>query len=135
MKQRRLVLFSGMGGDGRLMRPLRVPGIDVCTPDHVEPTRGEELSRYASRVADLQSIGASDVVGGASFGGMIAAEIARQRAVAGLILLGSCVRPDRLPWSYKWIERLGGDLKIQNSSKTLGPSSVWWKRLGQKRDP
>jgi len=107
MKQRRLVLFSGMGGDGRLMQPIRVPGIDVCTPDHVEPAPGEELSRYAPRVAELNSIGASDVVGGASFGGMIAAEIARQRAVAGLILLGSCVRPDRLPWSYKWIERLG----------------------------
>ena len=89
------------------MQPIQVPGIDVCTPDHVEPARGEDLPRYASRVADLNSIGASDVVGGASFGGMIAAEIARQRTVAGLILLGSCVRPERLPWSYKWIERLG----------------------------
>jgi pimeloyl-ACP methyl ester carboxylesterase len=107
MKQRRLVLFSGMGGDGRLMRPLQVPGIAVCTPDHVEPRPGEGLSGYAARVAELMSIGASDVIGGASFGGMIAAEIARQRAVAGLILLGSCVRPQCLPWAYTWIERLG----------------------------
>jgi pimeloyl-ACP methyl ester carboxylesterase len=107
MEQRRLVLFSGMGGDGRLMRPLRVPGIAVCTPDHVEPAPGEDLARYAARVAEVNRIGAADVVGGASFGGMLAAEIARQRAVAGLILLGSCVRPHRLPWAYKWIERLG----------------------------
>lgn len=106
-KQRRLVLFSGMGADGRLMRPIRVPGVDVCTPDHVEPAPGEDLSRYAARVAELHSIDASDVVGGASFGGMIAAEIARQWTVAGLVLLGSCVRPGRLPWAYKWIERLG----------------------------
>ena len=89
------------------MRLIRVRGIDVCTPDHVEPAPGEELSHYALRVAELNGIRASDVVGGVSFGGMIAAEIARQRTVAGLILLGSCVRPERLPWSYRWIERLG----------------------------
>jgi pimeloyl-ACP methyl ester carboxylesterase len=107
MTQRRLVLFSGMGADGRLLRLLQVPGIDVCTPDHLEPARGDDLPRYAARVAQWHRIGAADVVGGASFGGMLAAEIARQRAVAGLILLGSCVRPARLPRAYTWLERLG----------------------------
>jgi pimeloyl-ACP methyl ester carboxylesterase len=62
---------------------------------------------YAARTAETNGISVSDVVGGASFGGMLAAEIARQRPVAGLILLGTCLQPRRLPWSYKWAERIG----------------------------
>ena len=105
MKPRRLVLFSGMGGDGRLFRSIRIPEAEILTPDHTEPTQGETLTQYASRIADTLNIQPADVVGGASFGGMLAGEIARQREVAGLILLGSCLRPARLPWSYRWVER------------------------------
>ena len=104
---KRLTLFSGMGGDGRLMRLIRISGADVGAPDHVDPAPEEDLPRYAKRVADLNNIGPRDVIGGASFGGMIAAEISKQRPVAGLILLGSCVRPERLPRSYRWLERVG----------------------------
>lgn len=102
----RLILFSGMGGDARLMRPLRVPGVEQLTPEHVEPLDGETLADHARRVADGHGIDAADVVGGASFGGMIAAEIARQRKVRGLVLLGSCTQPSRLPASYRFVEKL-----------------------------
>ena len=107
MKPRRLVLFSGMGGDGRLFRSIRLPEAEIVTPDHTEPAQGETLTQYASRIADGLNIQPADIVGGVSFGGMLAGEIARQRPVAGLILLGSCLRPGRLPWSYRWVERLG----------------------------
>jgi pimeloyl-ACP methyl ester carboxylesterase len=103
---KRLILFSGMGGDARLMRPVRVPGVEQLTPEHVEPRAGESLADYARRVAEMHGIRPQDIVGGASFGGMIAAEIARQREVAGLVLLGSCTRPDRLPASYRFVEKL-----------------------------
>jgi pimeloyl-ACP methyl ester carboxylesterase len=96
-----------MGGDGRLMERLRVPGVEVATPDHLDPDPAEDLPSYAARVARRQRIGPDDVVGGASFGGMLAAEIARQNPVAGLILLGSSLHPERLPWTYKWVEKLG----------------------------
>ena len=104
---RRLVLFSGLGGDHRLTRPVAVPGVEVLTPDHAEPHPGEDLPAYARRVADAHGIGAQDVVGGASFGGMLATEIARRRKVSGLVLLGSCARPRRLPASYRLLERVG----------------------------
>jgi pimeloyl-ACP methyl ester carboxylesterase len=96
-----------MGGDSRLFRLIRIPEVESVTPDHIEPAYGEALTQYASRIADRLNIQAADVVGGVSFGGMLAAEIARQRPVAGLILLGSCLRPARLPWSYRWLEMLG----------------------------
>jgi pimeloyl-ACP methyl ester carboxylesterase len=107
MKPRRLVLFSGMGGDSRLFRSIRIPEAEIVTPDHTEPAPGERLTQYASRIADGLTIQPADIVGGASFGGMIAGEIARQRPVAGLILLGSCLQPSRLPWSYRWVDRVG----------------------------
>jgi pimeloyl-ACP methyl ester carboxylesterase len=106
-KPERLMLFSGMGADRRLMQPIQIPGIEVLTPDHIEPAPAESLIEYAAKIADLNNISDKDVIGGASFGGMIAAQIARQRPVAGLILLGTCIHPSRLPWIYKWVERMG----------------------------
>jgi surfactin synthase thioesterase subunit len=106
MKQR-LILFSGMGGDARLLAPLRLPEFEVFTPDHVSPQPRETLPAYAARVAKAHSIHRSDIVGGASFGGMLACEIAKQQGAAGLILLGSCVSPKRLPISYRLVERFG----------------------------
>ena len=103
----RLVLFSGMGADGRLFRSIRIPEAEIVTPDHAEPAPGGALTQYAARIAAALAIQPDDIVGGISFGGMLAGEIARQRRVAGLILLGSCLRPDRLPRSYRWIERFG----------------------------
>ncbi len=103
----RLVLFSGLGGDHRLTRPVVVPGVEVVTPDHLEPLPGEDLPAYARRAADAVGLAESDAVGGTSFGGMLAAEIARRRRVSALVLLGTCVRPQRLPASYRLLERLG----------------------------
>lgn len=101
MAKRRLTLFSGMGGDARLFAPLRVPEAQLITPEPLEPLAGEDLRGYALRIADSMKIGPSDVIGGASFGGMVAAEIASGRPVAGLVMLG-CFLPDAVlafePW-------------------------------------
>jgi pimeloyl-ACP methyl ester carboxylesterase len=107
MKPRRLILFSGMGADSRLFRSIRIPEAEIVAPNYTDPREGETLSQYAARMADGLNIQPADVVGGASFGGMVAGEIARQRPVAGLILLGTCVDPARLPPSYRWVERAG----------------------------
>src|SRR5690242_21168127 len=82
MKPRRLVLFSGMGADGRLFRSIRIPEAEIVTPDHAEPAPGETLPQYAVRIADRLNIEPADFVGGISFGGMLAGEIAQQRRVA-----------------------------------------------------
>ncbi|MBI3550860.1 MAG: alpha/beta hydrolase [Elusimicrobia bacterium] len=105
MSLRRLILFSGMGGDARLFAKLQLTDIETLAPDHVEPLPKESLREYAARLMALHAVGPQDVVGGVSFGGMLAAEIASQRKVSGLILLGSCRQPSRLPWSYAWFER------------------------------
>lgn len=80
--------------------------MEILTPEHLEPVPGETLPQYALMVAESQGIRAEDAVGGISFGGMIAGEIARQRPAAGLILLGSCLGPLGLPSWYRWLERV-----------------------------
>lgn len=116
-----------MGGDARLMQPLRLLDAQVAAPDHIEPLAEEDLPEYAARVAKAHRIGPSDIIGGASFGGMLAAEIAQQQDVAGLILLGSCLDPRRLPWSYKWVQRVGGFIPDALLQFRSWPPLVRWR--------
>jgi hypothetical protein len=102
---RRVVLFSGMGGDRRMFEPLSIPGVELVTPDHLEPEKGEDLPAFAERTADFHGLSADDVVGGVSFGGMLTAQISSRRKLAGAILLASCHQPKRLPAGYRTVER------------------------------
>lgn len=104
------MLFSGMGGDKRMFAPLRVPGVELLTPDHLEPREGEDLAAFAERTADHHKLGADDVVGGVSFGGMLAAQISSRRKLAGTILLASCHQASRLPGRYRLVERFSRHL-------------------------
>lgn len=102
---RRVILFTGMGADSRLLRPLHLREAELVLPEHLPAQRDESLAAYARRIAESHAIGAGDVVGGSSFGGMLAAEIAQHRAVAAVILLGSCLDPSRLPRLYALANR------------------------------
>jgi thioesterase domain-containing protein len=86
MKPIRVVLFSGMAADSRLLRSIRIPEVEIVTPDHAEPVSGETLTQYAALIADGLFIQPDDIIGGISFGGMLAEEIARQRRVAGKVI-------------------------------------------------
>jgi len=106
MKPARIFLFSGMGGDARLFEKLDLEPLRLIAPDHRDPLPRESLAAYAARIADEHAIDSGDVVGGASFGGMVAAQISRGRDVAGLVLLGTTLRPGKLPLAYRWMFRL-----------------------------
>jgi pimeloyl-ACP methyl ester carboxylesterase len=103
---RRLLLFPGLAGDARLFKLLKIPGVELAAPDHLEPRHGEDLPDYAARLAHEHRVQAEDVIGGASFGGMLASEIASKIKVRGLVLLGTCHRPRLLPYSYRVAEKL-----------------------------
>ncbi|MDT8424163.1 MAG: alpha/beta hydrolase [Desulfuromonadales bacterium] len=89
MSHSRLILLPGLAADERMYAPLRATGIDVETPRLLIPFDGEVLGDYAGRTAAELDVGAHDIIGGSSFGGLVAATIARQRPVAGLVLIGS----------------------------------------------
>jgi pimeloyl-ACP methyl ester carboxylesterase len=81
----RLVLFSGLGADGRLFEPqrrdLEPAGVRVETPSWIEPlTDHETIGSYAARMArTIEPLAPAErlFVGGASLGAIVALEAAR----------------------------------------------------------
>jgi pimeloyl-ACP methyl ester carboxylesterase len=102
----KLVLLPGLGADGRLFAGVRCPGWEVVTPSFPDPAPRQSLSSYARALADRLRVGPGDAVGGASFGGFVAAEIAARRRVASLVLIGSALSPREVPAYYAVLERL-----------------------------
>ena len=94
----RLVLFAGLGADGRLFGPQRdgLPGVRVETPSWVEPLADDEpLGSYARRMAGMLAPPAEPgerlFVGGVSFGALVALEAARHLpATRGVFMIGGC---------------------------------------------
>jgi pimeloyl-ACP methyl ester carboxylesterase len=89
----RLVLFPGLGADLRLFSFQLDAFPSTMVPRWTSPRAGESLPAYAARMAG--AIVASDklFLGGSSFGGMVALEIARILRPAGTLLIGSCRSP------------------------------------------
>ncbi|NIQ93702.1 MAG: hypothetical protein GWO11_05725, partial [Desulfuromonadales bacterium] len=80
----RLILLPGLAADERMYGGLGDIGVALLTPRLPAPRRGETMPEFARRVADELQIGESDLIGGCSFGSLVAAEIARQRPVGAL---------------------------------------------------
>jgi pimeloyl-ACP methyl ester carboxylesterase len=86
-------ILPGMGADARMY-----PSPWGTLPDALfldwPPYQGERtLAEIAARVITAQGIAGGEVVMGSSLGGMVAAEIANQVRLSGLVLIGSAVHP------------------------------------------
>ena len=93
-----LILLPGMGADRRLFRE-QIAAIDgVVVPEWIDPKPGEKLAEYAERMARSVDPGRPCLVGGSSFGGMVALEMARHLEAKACFLIGSVRSPDELPW-------------------------------------
>ncbi|HET7291455.1 MAG TPA: alpha/beta hydrolase [Vicinamibacteria bacterium] len=101
----RLVLLPGLGADARLFDALTrsVPSLEV--PRWVTPLEHESLASFGRRMASSLGAGEDLCVGGVSFGGMVAIEMARHLPVRGVLLIGSCSSPDELPTYARFLER------------------------------
>lgn len=88
-----LILLPGLGADHRLFRWQQEVVPNLVVPLWPNPRPDDSLSTFAARLA--ASIPASDdlYVGGSSFGGMVALELAAMVRPKGVILIGSCSHP------------------------------------------
>ncbi|MDB5291507.1 MAG: hypothetical protein JWL69_2748 [Phycisphaerales bacterium] len=87
----RLVLFPGIGVDGRLYEPQRKLPVKIEVPHWLEPESGSEtLAHYAERMAATVRGGGRLYIGGCSMGAMLALEAARHLDAAGVLLIGGC---------------------------------------------
>jgi pimeloyl-ACP methyl ester carboxylesterase len=87
-----LILLPGLGADARMFAAVveRLP--HVTTPAWIEPIPGESVAEYARRFAPVIDPGRSFYLGGASFGGVIAQELAAilPNAIACFVIGSAC---------------------------------------------
>jgi thioesterase domain-containing protein len=92
-----LILLPGMGGDARMFYPQLATLANATVPVWIEPQHGERLAAYAARMARAVDPGVPCFVGGASFGGMVAVEMARHLEAQACFLIGSIRSPREFP--------------------------------------
>ena len=92
-----LILLPGLGGDHRLFDPQRAAFPELVTPDWIAPEKKESLVDYAARFAKLIDPGCPCFIGGVSFGGVVALEVASQLATRECYLIGSVRSPVEIP--------------------------------------
>ncbi len=92
-----LILFSGMGADASVFRSQKLAFPNLIVPDWPTPHRAEDLSAYCARLAKSIDPGCPCIVGGASYGGIVALEMRNHLNTVGCLLIGSVRGPHQLP--------------------------------------
>jgi len=110
----RLLLLPGLGADERLFAGLDPIGLPVITHPLPVPRRRENMTRYALRVAADLDLRPEDWIGGSSFGALVAADIARRRPLAGLVLIGGALTGEAIPLPMRLLAALSSRLPFRN---------------------
>jgi pimeloyl-ACP methyl ester carboxylesterase len=101
---KRLLLIPGLGADRRLFDEQRSCAADLHVIEWTPPVALDEpLAEYAKRLAATIDTSSPFIIGGASFGGMIALEAAQHVQPDAVVLIGSCRSPSSLPSSYRFL--------------------------------
>jgi len=88
-----LVLLPGLGADSRLFQGQEDAFANLVVPPWIAPRPRESLVDYAQRFAPTITPQRPFILGGASFGGMLAYEMARHLRPEAVVLIGSCRSP------------------------------------------
>ena len=92
-----IILLSGMGADERVFARQAEVFPELQVPAWIPPEANETLAAYAERLArEVEPVGPC-ILGGASFGGMVAVEMAPHLDVRALVLIGSVRSPEEFP--------------------------------------
>jgi pimeloyl-ACP methyl ester carboxylesterase len=136
-------LLPGMFADKRLFQSQlnRFPQLQV--PDWIAPLAGESLRSYAARFALRIDPGVPCVVGGASFGGVVALEMLRHLKVAACVLIGSIRSPAELSWRWRMSRPLallgphglGVAAQLLTNLRLLGIGRATVRRLQRLAEP
>ena len=103
----RLILLPGLGADKRQWQPQRTEFPELVVPAWLTPQRREPLAEYAARMAETIEPVSPLVLGGSSFGGMVAYEMARHLDAVAVVLIGSCRSRWGIRASLRFFRRLG----------------------------
>ncbi len=97
----RLIMFPGLGADERLFayQTKEIPQIEV--PAWIPPIDGESLAEYGRRILPTINLKSDDFIGGMSFGGQLALEIARQAKCEGVLLVAANRRASEISPTFR----------------------------------
>ena len=101
-----LILLSGLAADATVFTPQKLAFPRLVVPRWIKPLPGETLREYAERLAESIRPTTSCVLGGASFGGIVAQEMARFLSPRAVLLIGSVRSPTELPRRVRVWRRL-----------------------------
>lgn len=104
MNRPRVILVPGMACDERVFQPQRAGGLEFETASLPMPTRREGMADYARRIRDQLRLDGPCIVGGVSFGGMIACELAHLVPAVRVLLVASCTTARAVPFRYRVAE-------------------------------
>lgn len=90
-----------MAADERLFVSQIAAFPEVRIVPWIPPNSHESLAEYAARLADTADPGGPCIVGGASFGGAVALEMAPHLEARACILIGSLRSPGGIPWRWR----------------------------------
>jgi pimeloyl-ACP methyl ester carboxylesterase len=87
-----LILLPGLGADHRLLEPQRAAFPQLIVPPWISPQKNESLPHYAARMAETvaPSRDMPLILGGVSFGGVLAYEMAQHLKPDAVVLIASC---------------------------------------------
>jgi pimeloyl-ACP methyl ester carboxylesterase len=92
-----LILLSGLAADATVFAPQQLAFPQVIVPPWIEPEPHDSLQTYAERFAEQIRPDGPCILGGASFGGIVALEMARYLKPRAMLLIGSVRSPAELP--------------------------------------
>jgi pimeloyl-ACP methyl ester carboxylesterase len=102
-----LILLPGMMADNRLLAAQQSAFSNVIVPSWPEHHSSDTIVSFAERMAGtLRPIGPC-VVGGVSFGGIVALELARHLDSSGCILISSIRSPREMPFRLRILRPMG----------------------------
>jgi pimeloyl-ACP methyl ester carboxylesterase len=93
-----------MGADSSIFKPQLAAFENIVVPSWTPPKAGDSLQSYSLRMAESINVKESCFVGGASFGGIVALEMARHLNAKGCILIGSVRSPSQLPKRIRFLK-------------------------------
>jgi pimeloyl-ACP methyl ester carboxylesterase len=97
-----LILFSGLGADESVFVPQKLALPQLIVPRWPIPQTGDTLDSYSERLADELRPHSPCILGGASFGGIVALNVARFLNPLGVVLIGSVRGSAELPRLVRW---------------------------------
>lgn len=99
-----LILLPGMGADERLFAPQREAFSNLIVPKWITPTPNDTIQTYARRLAQQVDPHRPCYVGGMSFGGFVAMEMAKHLQTIAIFLIATLRGPEELPPKFRMLK-------------------------------